>query len=119
MKKLLFVLIAGTMLAGCMSANSMYDGSEPTRTVGNNDGVTMFEFVYPASGFNPEKALQRIDEYCVRHSRENGLSAYEVLTVDYSNHEDITNPDTRYTHVLVQVRFRSERAGSEVKERTS
>lgn len=107
MKKLLYVLIAGTILAGCMSANSRYDGSEPIRTFGNNDGVTTLEFVYPASGFDGEKALQRIDEYCVRYSRENGLSAYEVLKVDYSNHEDITDPDTRYTHVLIQVKFRS------------
>jgi hypothetical protein len=107
MKKLLFVLVAGTMLAGCMSANWRYDGSEPTRTFGNNDGVTTFEFVYPASGFDSVKALQRIDEYCVRHSRENGQSAYEVLKVDYSNHENITDPDTRYTHVVVQVRFTS------------
>src|SRR5208283_1660702 len=100
MNKLLFVLIAGTILAGCMSANSTYDGSEPMRTFASNDGVTTFEFVYRASGFDREKALQRIDEYCVRYSRENGLSTYEVLKVDYSNHEDITDLDTRYTHVV-------------------
>jgi hypothetical protein len=107
MKKLLFVLIAGALLAGCMSANSAYDGSSPSRTVANSDNLATFEFVYPASGFNGEKALQRIDEYCVRYGRENRLSAYEVISVDYSNQEDQKNPDTIYTHILVQVRFRS------------
>jgi hypothetical protein len=107
MMKLLYVLVAGTILAGCMSANSKYDGSEPARTFGNSNGVTTLEFVYPARSFDGQKALQRIGEYCVRYSRGNGMSAYQVLTVDYSNHQDITDPDTRYTHVVVEVEFRS------------
>ena len=105
MKKVMVILFVGSLLAGCMSANYVYDGSQPRSTVANADGSTTFEFLYPASGFNGNKASQRIDEYCVRYRNENGLTGYEVLDMNYSNHWDQSKPGTMNTHVLVQVRF--------------
>jgi hypothetical protein len=105
MKKVMVILFVGSLLAGCMSANYVYDGSQPRSTVANGDGSTTFEFLYPESDFNGNKASQRIDEYCVRYRNENGLTGYEVLGMSYSNHRDLTKPGAMNTHVLVQVRF--------------
>lgn len=107
MKKILVILFAIALMAGCMSANSVYDGWKPSHTVANSDGSTTFEFLFAANDFNSDKASQRIDEYCTRYKSENGFTAYQVMSTNYADRDGQVDPSRKYTRVLVQVKFRT------------
>jgi hypothetical protein len=105
MRKILILLSAVALLAGCMTVSSAYDGATPSRTSENADGSRTFEFLFPASVYDGNMATQRIDEYLTRYVKENGLTSYEVLSTNYSQTDIQEIRKTRYTRVLAQVEF--------------
>jgi uncharacterized lipoprotein YajG len=105
MKRILLLLGAAALLAGCMTVSSAYDGATPSRTVENTDGSTTFEFLFPANVFDENMATQRINEYLTLYTRENALSSYDILSTSYSQTDVQEIQKTRYTRVLAQVEF--------------
>jgi len=105
MKKILILLCTAALLAGCMTVSSAYDGATPSRAVENPDGTRTFEFLFPTSVFDGNKATQRINEYLTRYIRDNGMTSYEVMSTAYSQTDIQEMRRTRYTRVLAQVQF--------------
>ncbi|MGA2380352.1 MAG: hypothetical protein ABSG85_13710 [Spirochaetia bacterium] len=130
MKKILVVLFAGALLAGCMTVSSIYDGAKPSRIVENSDGSSTFEFLFPPNDYDGNMAGQRIGEYFANYIKEKGFTGYEIVsvnsqTVDKASgsssfgaflqnwgngaqgKEANASPNKTYIRVLAQVKFKT------------
>ena len=85
MKKILSVLLALVVLAGCASTpmSSVYNGAKPSHVIANGDGSTTFEFMFHYDNdWDGNMAMQRINEYLTSYASQNGFSGYDTINVD-------------------------------------
>lgn len=129
MKKILVIMFAVAVLAGCMTVSSIYDGAKPSRIVDNSDGTTTFEFLFPPNDFDGKMAGQRLDEYFTNYIKEKGFTGYEIVDVNSkavektsgassfgsflsawgsaeSGQENKSKPSKTYIRILAQVKFK-------------
>jgi|GEM_PF-1770846 len=128
MKKILVIMFAVVILAGCMTVSSIYDGAKPSRIIENSDGLSTFEFLFPPNDFDGKMAAQRIDEYFARYINEKGYVGYEIVSVNSqsiekasssvgsflsawgsaeSGQQNKSNPNKTYVRILAQVKFKT------------